>query len=1066
MLPLKHWSGEGTLSHGRIPWLSRGRKYIRFFSLIVVFALLSALTFAGISVRTPLAGASGMTLGAAFGGNATEHWAKDLAFNGPTTIQGHAETTTASTQVNGKYLMAYRTYVTGCGPSVSNTTYDAVNIAGVAFATSTDGNSWTNVDQSASCATGGMAMLPSSTFGSNLDALAPSMLYEPGSGTLTVVVVVQGRNGSTPYGLIEMAQTTSISALLAGQPVSWTTKLLLSPASGTFYSRNPSTTSIMKPTRGAYSGQYVIGFSGWNTTHFTVGFAVTTNLTSTPLTVLPTTFTENTGWNTYGPGREDVVDGGDGYFYMVYEGFSSAPNCNSTTNDTGWGVARTLDFNQPWTASSANPVMLDRISYPGLNSMYCGEDMPAFQVLGSTIDIIATNPNVLTAADPNSIGTVRVNRYTLVAGAPGNISKAVSFAVRPDGSGYYILGDDGAVYNYGAAQYYGALNGQSHAQVVAIVSSNSGNGYWIATSDGHVYPYGDAGNYGGSTGQLTHPIVAMLRTGDGNGYWLVASDGGVFNGGDAPYCGALPQVVNRTDVVGAARGPNSTGYWLVTADGTVYTFPGTLNYCSGSTTVDHGSDVNDRTSPIVSMVAPADGSGYSLIEQNGGVHTHAMSYYGSTAGKTPYGITGAGLDGTTGLWLAACDGGLVSLGAASEMGHPHAVAACGSVATPPTPTLSVSPTTLPASGGTATLTASSPGATSYNLTSNPAIPGMITTSSTGQFTVSIPQNLKRSQQTYSFTATATTDGGTSGSSSATVVTEGFYPFDLVALDSNGQYVMTSSGTAFNSPASWSTNPVSGSVATLTGNVEGTGRADLVEWNSSNVSVATSTGQTFNAPNQWSSGAFYGIGQHAANIIGDVNGDGKDDLIAWSDNAVWVEESSGTSFGQPIQVSSGNFYGDKAELFGYSPNAQNQPVPTLFAWSGSSIWAEQWNGTGFGSAQPLFNNAFYGNVANVAGNMTGNGLTDLVAWSQNGVYVLTWTGQVYEASPELWTTATFYGTKANLVGDVSGDGKDDLEAVGDNGTYVATSTGAGLIAPASWSINAFYGTQATLAAPVR
>jgi hypothetical protein len=70
----------------------------------------------------------------------------------------------------------------------------------------------------------------------------------------------------------------------------------------------------------------------------------------------------------------------------------------------------------------------------------------------------------------------------------------------------------------------------------AIVATKSGKGYWIVAQDGGVFNYGDAGFFK-SLPQLgvtpNAPIVSFSPTPTEQGYWLLGADGGVFCFGDA-----------------------------------------------------------------------------------------------------------------------------------------------------------------------------------------------------------------------------------------------------------------------------------------------------------------------------------------------------------------------------------------------------------------------------------------------------------------------------------------------------------------------------------------------------
>src|SRR5207253_2590914 len=100
----------------------------------------------------------------------------------------------------------------------------------------------------------------------------------------------------------------------------------------------------------------------------------------------------------------------------------------------------------------------------------------------------------------------------------------------PNRSGYWMVGADGRVYNFGDANSYGdtsqvKLNGP----VLDSIPSADGKGYYMVASDGGIFTFGDA-VFKGSMGDkpLNKPVQSLVPDADGSGYWLVASDGGIF----------------------------------------------------------------------------------------------------------------------------------------------------------------------------------------------------------------------------------------------------------------------------------------------------------------------------------------------------------------------------------------------------------------------------------------------------------------------------------------------------------------------------------------------------------
>jgi hypothetical protein len=92
---------------------------------------------------------------------------------------------------------------------------------------------------------------------------------------------------------------------------------------------------------------------------------------------------------------------------------------------------------------------------------------------------------------------------------------------------------------------------------------------------------------------------------------------------------------------------------------------------------------------------------------------------------------------------------------------------------------------------------------------------------------------------------------------------------------------------------------------LVGDVNGDGRADLIGVNDGSSWVMLSSGHGFGAPQLWSATPFHGT---RATVMGDVNGDGRADLIGVNDSSSWVMLSSGHGYGAPQLWSTTPFYG--------------------------------------------------------------------------------------------------------------------------------------------------------------
>jgi hypothetical protein len=494
------------------------------------------------------------TLGDVFSGNA--QFVADTAFQAPPELQQHAETSTAF--FNGLYRMYYRTfrYVNSMGGiSISPTP------TGIAVATSTDGNQFTAYNS-------GLPVIPN---GSGGLGTGPSGLYAPGvladvvNGVPKLLITFEESPSSGNQNVAKAESTDGIN--WSSFQVILTSQLPWEGAPG----GNVGTPSLEKLS----NGQYIVfyhGFTGTDGTNSLArGFATGSSLTSLTRSASNPVLRGTAGtWSDIGIGRGDMIQQG-GYYYVVFEALKSSALCKTNTV-TGWGLARSTDLVN-WQYSAFNPIRIDRVAGP------CGEDMPAFQVIGSQVYVVTVQ------SDINRTPSVR--RYKIAA-SPTGISSAtcVGMARVPNASGYWEATTDGGVYTFGSAGFYGSMGGKHlNAPIVGIAATPSGGGYWLVGSDGGIYAFGNApfkGSMGGT--HLNAPVVGMAPTPSGNGYWEVASDGGIFTFGDAGYYGSMGSFnpYSHMNVVAMAVGPvangAATGYWLVAQDGGIIDLASAVYY--------------------------------------------------------------------------------------------------------------------------------------------------------------------------------------------------------------------------------------------------------------------------------------------------------------------------------------------------------------------------------------------------------------------------------------------------------------------------------------------------------
>jgi hypothetical protein len=231
------------------------------------------------------------------------------------------------------------------------------------------------------------------------------------------------------------------------------------------------------------------------------------------------------------------------------------------------------------------------------------------------------------------------------------------------GPGYALLGQDGGIFTFGAAEFFGSTGDKRLNQpVVGMAWSPTGKGYWVVARDGGIFTFGDAAFYG-STGdkKLNAPILGMEATPSGKGYWLVASDGGIFTFGDAAFYGSTGDKKLNAPVVGLGTASTGKGYWLVARDGGIFTF--------GDATF-HGSTGSLKLNePVFDLASTSTDGGYWLVARDGGVFTFGdATFHGSSAARVASAI---GLDATAtdkGYWVARADGDVANFGDAPALG--------------------------------------------------------------------------------------------------------------------------------------------------------------------------------------------------------------------------------------------------------------------------------------------------------------------------------------------------------------------------------------------------------------
>jgi len=222
-----------------------------------------------------------------------------------------------------------------------------------------------------------------------------------------------------------------------------------------------------------------------------------------------------------------------------------------------------------------------------------------------------------------------------------------------NGSGYWMLAGDGAVYRFGGATFRGNatpyLSGGATAVDLEPTPSNSG--YWIVDTAGHVFAF-NAPSFGNVTAPFRpgEQVASLSATPSGNGYWIFTTAGRVFAFGDAPKgLGDLANLTLAGPVLDSIATPSGRGYYMVGSDGGIFAF--------GDARFDGSMGGRPLNAPVQSLVPDPDGSGYWLVAADGGVFAFDAPFRGSMGGRQLNAPVTGMVPFGNGYLMVAIDGG-------------------------------------------------------------------------------------------------------------------------------------------------------------------------------------------------------------------------------------------------------------------------------------------------------------------------------------------------------------------------------------------------------------------------
>jgi hypothetical protein len=241
-------------------------------------------------------------------------------------------------------------------------------------------------------------------------------------------------------------------------------------------------------------------------------------------------------------------------------------------------------------------------------------------------------------------------------------------------------------------------------------------------------------------------------------------------------------------------------------------------------------------------------------------------------------------------------------------------------------------------------------------------------------------------------------------------------------------VLTSSG-------AWNLLPCIGRVfqrrdeVPMLGDFNNDGRADVITFtqgDDADVWVSLSDGTVFAGI-----GLFHDFFSVSGEIplVGDFNGDGKDDLVSLDKGAAeaWVTLSTGSSFGGSFPWSNSISPGDQLPLVGDFDGDGFSDIASFTRGGTGDVFVSISTGSSFKAAVKWHDSFAFGDEVPRVSDVNGDGLDDIITFvrTSGAVFVALSNGTSFVGNGSLWHSGFAFGSEIPLVGDVNADGFGDL-----------------------------------------
>ncbi|HEY8472881.1 MAG TPA: S8 family serine peptidase [Natronosporangium sp.] len=300
--------------------------------------------------------------------------------------------------------------------------------------------------------------------------------------------------------------------------------------------------------------------------------------------------------------------------------------------------------------------------------------------------------------------------------------------------------------------------------------------------------------------------------------------------------------------------------------------------------------------------------------------------------------------------------------------------------------------------------------------------------------------------------------GNDGFSSATGDVNGDGRDDIIEFTRGGTgdvFVALSNGSSFGSRSKWHDVFAFGSEVPLVGDFNGDGRDDIATFtrgSSADVYVALSNGSSFvGTAVKWHDAFAFGS---EVPLVGDFNGDGRDDIATFTRGSsadVYVALSNGSSFvGTSVLWHGGFASGWRIPMAGDVNGDGRDDIIEFTRGAAADVFVALSNGSSFGSRAKWHDFFAVNSELPAVGDFNRDGRDDIATFTRGpaaDVFVALSNGSSFVGTAVLWHGLFAVNAEVPGTGDFTGDGREDIVTFTRGGSadaYVAVSNGSSFV----------------------